>query len=134
MNCLLSFSVGFFGDQINLINFVGCCIVFGGVILYKVNHFLEKRKAEAEHNNAAIMDKDLSEDGSDDDMLGRNDRLPLRVEKPDSGLDLNGFLDEDSGRWSEHQDGIEMGSSSFLRSRGSDAAQASPKPSKMLIV
>lgn len=48
-----------FGDALNGINLAGFCIVFSGVILYKVSHFLSKLEAKAE----GLMDDDLSNVG-----------------------------------------------------------------------
>jgi hypothetical protein len=49
-----TFSVTLFGDKLNAINVTGCCVVFSGVLLYKIVFQLEKQaKAEEglkEHN------------------------------------------------------------------------------------
>ncbi|CAB9520206.1 Solute carrier family 35 member C2 (Partial), partial [Seminavis robusta] len=124
--------VGFFGDTINFVNFLGCCVVFAGVILYKVTHHMEK-PADGEHIPIPTMDKDFSE--NDNNALNGKERL-----QPDSGgLDSSDrFLDEDSERWREREkDGIELPASNSLRSRNSSDgtnANASPKTTKMMIV
>ena len=59
---LITRSVNFFHDTINLLNFVGCCIVFVGVILYKVVLLMEKEEAKAKE--AVAMQKQLSEKDS----------------------------------------------------------------------
>lgn len=48
-----------FGDVLNGVNLAGFCIVFSGVILYKVSHFLSKLEAKAE----GLVDDDLSNVG-----------------------------------------------------------------------
>jgi hypothetical protein len=110
-NCFIS--VSFFGDKLNMLNTIGCCVVLAGVIFYKFIHYLEKRHAEGELIAVPTYDKDnRSEDGRD----------PLRMEmyasKPDSGEDLNKFLDESSGRYTDEPGGIEMRRPKPLRSRG----------------
>lgn len=50
--------VNLFGDNINLMNFIGCCVVFVGVILYKVTLLMENQ--EANHRNAGALQKNLS--------------------------------------------------------------------------
>ena len=70
--CLIfSSSVNFFGDTINLLNFIGCCIVFVGVILYKIVVMTEKEEQKAK--NAIAMEKDLSETEAPSDK----ERQPL---------------------------------------------------------
>ena len=48
-----------FGDVLNGINLAGFCIVFSGVLLYKISHFLAKLEAKAE----GLVDDDLSNVG-----------------------------------------------------------------------
>mmetsp|Transcript_2132 Transcript_2132/g.6159 ORF Transcript_2132/g.6159 Transcript_2132/m.6159 type:complete len:452 (-) Transcript_2132:51-1406(-) len=48
-----------FGDVLNGINLAGFCVVFSGVLLYKVSHFLSKLEAKAE----GLVDDDLSNVG-----------------------------------------------------------------------
>lgn len=108
-----------------MMNFMGCCVVFGGVILYKIVHHLEKvaeTEKEAVAAFAMIKDQDHSEnhDREHDSLNGKPERQPLKMEKPDSGLDLSKYLDEDSSRWSD-QDGIEMRRAHPLRSRSSES-------------
>lgn len=62
MLLLVLSSVTFFGDQLNALNLTGICIVFGGVILYKIVFHLEK--AEKEHSRA-YQDINSRESGED---------------------------------------------------------------------
>jgi hypothetical protein len=96
-----------------MLNTIGCCVVLAGVILYKFIHYLEKKHNEGDLIAIPTYEKD---DSSQD---GRHHlHMEMYSCKPDSGDDLNKFLDESSGRYSDQQDGIEMRRPKPLRSRG----------------
>lgn len=75
--------MNFFGDSINLLNFIGCCTVFLGVILYKAVLLMEKEEKKAK--NAVATEKSLAEQGND----GHDDkeRQPLHS-KEEQGIEM----------------------------------------------
>ena len=92
------------------------------MILYKVIHHLEK---QAEHDLAPVPTADKEDRSENDDMElelngSTRETLPLRPDKPNSGENLSTYLDEEPGRFSDHQDGIEMRRANPLRVRSSD--------------
>eukprot|EP00980_Cylindrotheca_fusiformis_P000720 scaffold168_cov124-Cylindrotheca_fusiformis.AAC.20 len=70
---LLVHNVTCFGDKLNLVNITGICIVFCGVILYKVVFHLEKAERELEEEYLHI---DTQESGGD--ALLNDDDEPIR--------------------------------------------------------
>jgi hypothetical protein len=113
------FSVTFFGDKLNMLNAIGCCVVLAGVILYKFFHYLEKKHKEGDHIAVPTFDKEDRSESGDDNL-----QLEMYITKPDSGEDLNKFLDERSSRYSDQQDGIEMRRGNPLRSRSDGQGSA----------
>lgn len=96
-----------------MLNAIGCCVVLSGVILYKFVHYFEKKHGEGDLIAVPTYDKEDRSEGGDDNL-----HMELYITKPDSGEDLNKFLDESSSRYSDQQDGIEMRRGKPLRSRG----------------
>ena len=114
-----------------MLNAIGCCVVLAGVILYKFIHYLEKKHAEADHIAVPTFDK---EDRNERGRVGYHTEQPFS--KLDSGEDLNKFLDESSGRYSDHLDGVEMRRvKPPLRSRSSfEHANGQGQAEELLIV
>ncbi|KAG7365026.1 triose-phosphate transporter family protein [Nitzschia inconspicua] len=91
--------VFFFGDRLNATNTTGVCVVFSGVILYKVVFHLEKRVKEQQSMEAIpVEDDDDDIDFMEDELvtkqkLSRDDRYKDHV----SDDEEDGFSDEADG-------------------------------------
>ena len=119
--------INFFGDTINLVNFIGCCVVFMGVVLYKVVHHLAKEEEKA--TNIVAIAKSESDDVEDVGHPKRREFIRVSHDESESEeAGLNGFTDEDdSGKWV----GIEMRRKKSLTSNG-DALVREDSDSKIL--
>merc|ERR1712238_238900 len=60
--------VSIFGDQLNILNATGVCIVFLGVVIYKIVFHLEKRNGEI-YNMEAVHSDDDDDDVFDEEVL-----------------------------------------------------------------
>lgn len=74
--------VSYFGDQLNLVNVLGVCIVFLGVICYKIVFHYEKEKRKEEDakliqrkENVKLMDGKGSYEDDEDNMNGNDDNF-----------------------------------------------------------
>jgi solute carrier family 35, member C2 len=76
--------VSFFGDKLNTINITGVCIVFSGVLLYKVVFHLEKNAGKSE---SVLLDE--AENGGQE-MVRRKITIPsvnIRINQKDEGAE-----------------------------------------------
>mmetsp|Transcript_36606 Transcript_36606/g.37023 ORF Transcript_36606/g.37023 Transcript_36606/m.37023 type:complete len:405 (-) Transcript_36606:1738-2952(-) len=69
--------VSIFGDQLNILNTTGVCIVFLGVVIYKIVFHLEKRNGEIYNMEAVPSDDDDDDDDnvSDEEVLFVNEKI-----------------------------------------------------------
>lgn len=69
-----------FHDTLNLINIIGCCVVFSGVIMYKIIYMKEKERNQKEKYKQIAED-----DGDDDDIFNSDfDEEDISIVEPDS--------------------------------------------------
>jgi len=105
-----------FGDKLNLVNTLGVCVVFTGVILYKVMLQLEKQEKKARD---AISIAKVASGDAQDTPPNEKERQPLRLTQDDSISESDDGMNEYNDQV-ERDEGIEMRQNKPLRSRSSD--------------
>ena len=107
--------VYYFHDKLNIVNITGCLVVFLGVIIYKVTHYMEAQQRKLE-TNYVVTRTDTGEDDEVDDndggvlVMNADAESPLTMNngkdsitdlhKSDSGYDNGGaplYRDERDG-------------------------------------
>jgi len=69
-----------FHDTLNLINIIGCCVVFSGVIMYKIIYMKEKERKQKEKYRQIAEDE-----GDDNDIFNSDfDEEDISLVEPDS--------------------------------------------------
>jgi hypothetical protein len=87
LDLLLLLSVSYFGDKLNIVNVAGICVVFSGVVLYKiVFHFQKEAKEE---DTRTLQRKNVRED-----VVGK------LIDTAYSGDEDDGDLDDSSRTFS----------------------------------
>jgi hypothetical protein len=80
--------VTYFGDPLNRVNVSGCFVVFLGVLLYKVTHYLDAQKEKIATLRASDSDADDEIDDDSNGHLLHTARSPRKYEKLGSGDDM----------------------------------------------
>jgi hypothetical protein len=127
---VISFSISkrvtLFGDNLNIINVSGIVVVFLGVFLYKVTHYLsaQKESSATDENDKSYFSRISQADGSDifvyeDELPRRTKRQLSRGKLSDPDLTLSFRIDDEDDEEdddSEHETGVKsMDGSSPLR-------------------
>jgi hypothetical protein len=88
---MVSLSFSFFGDALNLVNVMGCAVVFSGVFLYKIVFHMEKKAKKAAlqaRNTGEVGGLIRNEGGNECDDDG--DYNEARVRYPARSVELMG--------------------------------------------
>lgn len=107
--------VSFFGDQLNAVNITGVCIVFSGVLLYKVVFHLEKSENKiqqtllnnVEDGEQELVDREMRFNDEPTDGIRRNRR--------DKQIEQEQLISQGS----QHSRGSDRGESPHLHMRSS---------------
>jgi hypothetical protein len=125
--------VTLFGDNLNIINVSGIVVVFLGVLLYKVTHYLsaEKESFTSDENDKSYFSSISQVDGSDVFVYEDDDKSPRHAKRlqrgklsdPDFALSL--IFDEEDEDFDEEEVVKNIDGSSLLRERINGSAHGS---------
>jgi solute carrier family 35, member C2 len=110
--------VGYFHDKLNRVNITGCLIVFLGVILYKVSHYLEAQQRKLETNYIATR-TDTGDEEEEDDNNDDNNGVLAMGDDSESPLTTNHGIDDDTLALRKTDSGYD-GAASMLFKDGAD--------------
>ena len=86
--------VSFFGDKLNIINTSGVCVVFSGVLIYKVVFHIEKKKKVMDTMEAVPTEEWEEELEFTTEALVDTPRKPFSDTRKDSNAALDAYEDE----------------------------------------